>query len=469
MQLVSKTFLPYTPKQSYLLPPSPMEWLRENHAAYFVMDVVTELDLSPIYAHYERELRGKPPHDPRMMVALLLYGYCKGVTSSRQLEARTYEDVAFRVIAGGTHPDHVSISEFRRVHLKRLEGLFVQVLRMCDKAGLVKLGHVALDGTKIKANASKHKAMSYARMQEQEAALRQKVAGLLARAEQHDTAEDREFGKDRRGDEMPEELSRAKTRLAKIREVKRALEEEARAAHEEGEREKAQKKRGGGGSGGDGGGEPQMPHHRVPSDAEGNPTHKAQRNFTDPDSRIMVGGDKSFVQAYNAQAVVDDTPHQIIVACALTNQPPDAEHALPMLALTKENCGRAPASATADAGYWSDDNALGVLALGIDPFIATGRFKHGESPPKVRGRPPRAMPVKAWMARRLATKKGNAIYRRRKATVEPVFGQIKHARGFRQFHLRGRTKAAGEWSLVCTAHNLCKLHSARARGATAPS
>jgi len=217
---VSKTFQPYTPRQAYLLPPSPTEWLREGHLAYFVLDVVQELDLGQIYRHYERELRGKPPHDPRLMVALLLYGYCTGVSSSRQIERRTYEDVAFHVIAGGTHPDHVSISEFRRVHLEALGGLFLQVLKLCQKAGMVKLGHVALDGTKVKANASKHKAMSYSRMKEQEQALARRVAELLAKAKEADAREDAEHGPDKRGDELPEELSRAKSRLERIRKAK---------------------------------------------------------------------------------------------------------------------------------------------------------------------------------------------------------------------------------------------------------
>ncbi len=450
---VSKKFLPYEPRQAYLLPPSPLEWLPEGHLARFILDVTTELDLGPIYRHYERELRGKPPHNPGMMVALLVYGYCTGVTSSRQIERKSYEDIAFRVLSGDTHPDHVSISEFRRVHLQALGDLFVQVLRLCQKAGMVKLGHVALDGTKVKANASKHKAMSYERMKEQEQALRLKVTGLLHRAQQTDTREDAEFGKDKRGDELPEELSRATTRLERIRAAKRELEQEAKQAHEQAK--KVQEPSGGSSSGSDGG--TQLPSHRVPTEGDGSPTVKAQRNFTDPESRIMVDGDGAFVQAYNAQAVVDDA-NQVIVAQALTNQPPDAQHALPMLEQVRDNCGRAPVRASMDAGYFSESNVLGALALQIDPYIATGRIQHGAVLPLSRAALPRAMPVKDWMAWRLRTEDGSATYRRRKVIVEPVFGQIKQARGFRRFSLRGVHKARGEWSLVCAAHNLLKLH-----------
>jgi transposase len=466
---VSKKFLPYEPRQAYLLPPSPLEWLPEDHLAHFILDVIAELDLSRIRRHYERELRGHPPHDPRMMVALLLYGYCSGVTSSRQIEKKTYEDVAFRVLAGDTHPDHVSISEFRRVHLEALAELFVQVLQLCQKAGLVKLGHVALDGTKVKANASKHKAMSYLRMQEQEKALRQRIAGLLEQARQADVREDAEHGKGKRGSELPEELSRANTRLERIRQAQRELEAEAKAAREamEKEREALKKKtepdEGSGSSSADGAGSEggaTLPSHRTQSRADGKPTPKAQRNFTDPDSCIMVS-DGAFVQAFNAQAAVDDEA-QVIVAQAVTNQPPDAEHALPMMRQVRDNCGAVPKKTSMDAGYYSESNVLGLLRFGTDPYVATGRLKHGEQPPLTRGRPPKWMTVRAWMARRLATKAGASVYRRRKTIPEPVFGQIKQARGFRQFRMRGLGKVRGEWALVCTAHNLYKLYVHRA-------
>lgn len=441
---MAKTFQPYEPEQSLLFPPSPRDWLPEGHLAYFVMDVVRELDLADINAHYEKELRGYPPYHPQMMTALLLYGYCSGVASSRKIERKTYEDVAFRVIAAGHHPDHTAISEFRRTHLEALAGLFVQVLQLCQKAGLVKLGHVALDGTKVKANASKHKAMSYERMKEKETELKRKVKALLEAAKNEDAYEDQEYGVSRRGDELPEELQRAKSRLAKIRAAKKALEEEAAQGRDDGE----------GGSG------RSLPHHRVPATKEGKPTPKAQRNFTDAESRIQKSGD-GFVQGYNAQVAVDEEA-QIIVAQALTNQPPDVEHLVPMLERVRENCGAVPLATTADAGYFSEANVLAAQAMGTDPHIATGRRKHDEPAPKVRGRIPSSLTIKERMARKLRTLKGRATYAKRKWVAEPVFGQIKSARGLRQLLLRGLHKARGEWALISLTHNLLKLHAASA-------
>lgn len=443
-----KTYRAYAPEQSLLLPPSPQDWLPEGHLAYFVMDVVKELDLSKIHAHYERELRGYPPYHPRMMLALLVYGYCTGVASSRKIERKTHEDVPFRVIAAGLHPDHSAVSEFRRVHLEVLAELFVQVLKLCRKAGLVKLGHVAFDGTKVKANASKHKAMSYERMKEKEKELREKVKGLLRAAENEDAYEDQKYGVSRRGDELPEELRRAKSRLERIRAAKKELEEEAeqQTRHDDDEPKS--------------GGAAELPTHQVPTGADGKPTKKAQRNFTDPESRIQKSGD-GFVQGYNGQIAVDEG-HQIIVAQALTNQPPDVQHLVPMLALVIENCGAAPVNTTADAGYFSETNVKGAEALGTNPHIATGRRKHGEERPTVRGRPPKDMTVKQQMARKLAKQEGAAIYAKRKWVVEPVFGQIKQARGLRTLLLRGLEKARAEWALICATHNLLKLHAALA-------
>lgn len=451
---MSKTYRPYSPWQSQLFPTSPREWLPEGHLAYFIMDVVEQLDLSAIHAHYERELRGYPPHHPRMMVGLLLYAYCVGVASSRKIERRTYEDVAFRVIAAGHHPDHTTISEFRRIHLKALADLFRQVLALCTKAGLVRLGHVALDGTKLKANASKHKAMSYERMRQRERELEEKVAQLLRAAQDADAAEDKLYGKKKRGDELPAELAHAKTRLAKIREAKAALEAEAKAAREE--REAAKKD--------DDppppGGSTPLPSHRVQSEKDGTPKPKAQRNFTDPESRIQKTKD-GFVQGYNAQAAVDEE-HQIIVAQALTNQPPDVEHFAPMMEQVIENCGRVPGYVTADAGYFSERNLACASRLGIDAYIPMKREKHGPEPPEVRSCPPEAMTPKERMQRKLMTKEGREKYARRKAVAEPPFGQIKQARGFRQFLLRGLEKVCGEWALICLTHNLLKLHRAAA-------
>ncbi len=446
-----KTFRPYSPRQSFLLPPSPMEWLPENHLAYFLLDVVTQLDLSSILEPYEREERGYPPHDPRMMLALLLYAYCVGVPSSRKIERKTYEDVAFRVIAGDTHPDHSCIADFRARHLEAFAGLFRQVLQLCIKAKLVKLGHIALDGTKMKANASKHKAMSYDRMQKQEAELTEKVRRLLQAAEAADADEDRRYGKDKRGDELPEELSRAETRLARIRAAKAELEAEARtqAAAESKDDDDAPPT----------GGSTPLPKHRIPRHDDGTPTPKAQRNFTDPESRIQKAGD-GFIQGFNCQTAVD-AEHQIIVAEAVTNQPPDVEHFVPMLERVVENCGRAPRKASADSGYFSERNVAAAEAMGIDPYLATGRQKRGEPPPTLRpARPPSTLTAKERMARKLLTRAGKATYSRRKVIAEPPFGQIKQARGLRQFLLRGLDRVRAEWSLICLTHNLLKLSAA---------
>jgi transposase len=451
---VSKTFRPWEPRQTYLLPPSPRDWLPKDHLAYFILDLVESLDLSPIFAHYERELRGYPPHHPQMMVALLLYAYCVGVPSSRKIERRTHEDVAFRVITADQHPDHVRISEFRRIHLRALAELFVQVLKLCQRAGLVKLGVVALDGTKIKANASKHKAMSYDRMKKDEVKLRAQIAELLQQAEAADADEDARYGKDRRGDELPEDLRRAESRLARIMQLKAELEAEARSAQE---REAEAKRNGDDDPPGAGGSAP-LPEHRVPTEKDGTPTDKAQRNFTDADSRIMKTGD-GYVQGYNCQAVVD-AEHQVIVAQAVTNQPPDPEHWQPMMERTIANCEKTPNAGLADSGYCSEENIVYALNQAIDPYLATGRDKHGEPPPSVRGRPPRSLTLRAEMRRKLATKHGRRMYSRRKVIVEPVFGQIKEARGFRRFLLRGLQKVNGEWSLITMTHNLLKLFAA---------
>ena len=312
----------WEPDQVWLLPPSPREWLAEDHLAYFLLDVVRELDVSAI----ERKVlggdpRGEQPWNARMMLALLIYGYCTGVRSSRKIERATYENVAFRVLAGNCHPDHSRISAFRKAHLQALQGLFLQVLRICQKAGLVKLGHVSLDGTKIKANASKHKAMSHERMVKREAELAAEIAGLLAQAEATDTAEDAEVGKSKRGDELPKELKRREARLEKIREARKEVEAEAKAAREHELAERAAVKNADPAAPPS---SPVLPTHQVAHDASGSPKPKAQRNFTDPDSRIMKQG-SDFQQAYNARNVVDSA-HQIIIAAEVTNQPPDVEH-----------------------------------------------------------------------------------------------------------------------------------------------
>jgi len=450
---VAKTYRPWEPTQSHLFPPSPQDWLPREHLAYFVLDLIKTIDLGRIRAYYEREERGFPPHDPRMISALLVYGYCVGVRSSRQIEKKTHEDVAFRMLAGGNHPDHTCVSEFRRIHLDALAELFVVVLRLCQKAGLVKLGHVAIDGTKLKANASKHKAMSYERMKKEEARLTETVAAMLREAEETDAAEDARYGKDKRGDELPDDLRDPKRRLARIQELRAELEAEARA-----QRETAAEH-----VGKDDDDEPPadgnaLPAHQIPTEKDGSPTPKAQRNFTDPDSRIMKQG-SDYVQAYNCQTAVDEG-HQIIVAQAVTNQPPDVQHFAPMLERVAENCGRMPMIATADAGYFSEDNVAYGITQGVNVHIATGRKKHGEAPTPVPGRPPRDQTLKQAMTRKLTTKAGARAYARRKAVVEPPYGQIKEVRGIRRFLLRGLEKARGEWALITATHNLLKLHRA---------
>jgi transposase len=451
---VKKTYRPYEPTQSFLLPPSPLDWLPEGHLARFILDVVQRLNLSEINRYYEREQRGYPPHHPAMMVALLLYGYCVGVPSSRKIEKRTHEDVAFRVIAGNTHPDHSCISEFRRIHLRALGELFVQVLRLCQKAGLVKLGHVALDGTKMKANASKHKAMSYERMKKDEAKLRQKVEELLRAAEAADADEDAQYGKSSRGDDLPAELQRAEGRRERIEQLMAELEAEAAEQHgasssDEDDDDDATPPSG----------PAELPSHKIPTEKDGTPKPKAQRNFTDGDSRIMKSGD-GFIQGYNCQSAVDEA-HQIIVAQAVTNQPPDVEHLVPMIDRIVYNCGEAPRNLSADSGYLSEANIVKAYERGVDPHIATGRRKHGDGPPTVRGRPRADLTLKQSMTRKLATERGSAVYARRKVIAEPPFGQIKQARGFRQFLLRGLAKVRGEWALISLTHNLLKLHGAR--------
>ena len=429
---MSKTYLPYDPDQQLLLPAALQEWLPDDHLAYFISDVVDQLHLSEITARYEGDRRGGPPYDPRMMVKVLLYGYCIGVASSRRIAQRLHEDIAFRVLAANNTPDFRTISDFRKDHLAALTGLFLQVLELCQRAGLVKLGHVALDGTKVKANASRHKAMSYKRMKEQAAQLAAEVAELLRRAQEVDEEEDRRYGRDKRGDELPEELAFREGRLEKIREAMAALEAEAQVAAEQAEAEGKE-------------------HSGVPDD-------KAQRNFTDAESRIMPApGGRDFQQAYNCQAVVDHA-HQVIVAARATNQSSDKQQAAAMMQETIRNTGVVPREVSADAGYYSPKAVDELYALGVDPFIAPEQTRHGRVvPPAPRGRIPSHLSPRDRMRRKLQTRRGRQRYALRMETVEPVFGQIKQGRGFRQFLLRGLEKVQGEWSLICTGHNLLKL------------
>ena len=426
---MTKTYLPYDPDQQLLLPAALQEWLPEDHLVYFISDVVDQLDLSEITARYEGERRGGPPYHPRMMVKVLLYAYCVGVPSSRRIAQRLHEDIAFRVLAANNTPDFRTISDFRKDHLEALSGLFRQVLAFCQRTGMVKLGHVALDGTKVGANASKHKAMSYQRMREQEAQLQGEVEELLRRAQEVDEEEDKRYGRDKRGDELPEELAFREGRLERIREAMAALEDEAQAAADAAGKE----------------------HSGVPEE-------KAQRNFTDPESRIMPGpGGRDFLQAYNCQAVVDHE-HQVIIAARATNLTSDKQQAVVMIAETIDNVGRVPREVSADAGYYSAQAVADLQALGVDPFVAPEKTRHGRKPPPApKGRIPKALSLRDRMRRKLQTRRGRQRYALRMSTVEPVFGQIKQGRGFRQFLLRGLAKVQGEWSLICTGHNLLKL------------
>ena len=455
---MDKKFKECNREQMFLLPPSIRDWLPEDHLVYFIIDVVGQLDLSGIYSSYGGDGRGQPPYDPSMMVSLLLYAYSIGVPSSRRIEKATIEDISFRVISANQNPDHDSICSFRKRHLEALAGLFVQVLKLCREAGLVKLGHVALDGTKVHANASKHKAMSYGRMKKKEEELELEVRELLRNAGVVDEKEDEKYGKGVRGDELPEELRRRESRLEKIREAKAVLEKEARekavvelelAQDKIEKREKKAKVSG------------KRPRGRkpvLPDPEKAEPKDSAQRNFTDPDSRIMVGGStKSFEQCYNAQAAVDDA-HQVIVACGVTNESNDKRQLKPTVESIKTNIGKHPRKLTADAGYFSEDNVKVLEKEGIDGYIATGKMKHGEVVPPVFGNPPETMSVKGRMSWKLRTDCGRKVYSKRKAVVEPVFGQIKGVRGFRQFLLRGIDNVSCEWDLWCITHNLLKLH-----------
>lgn len=433
-----KGYRSYLPEQDLLLPPSLGDWLPETHLVYFVSEVVDHLDLSSMHAVYEKEKRGQPPYDPRLMTKLLVYGYCTGVFSSRRIQKRIQEDIPFKVLAAGNEPDFRTVSEFRKIHLESLKNMFEQVLAMALECGSIQLGKVSLDGTKLKANASKHKAMSYGRMIEKQQQLKEEVKQLLEQAEAADKAEDREYG-DKRGDELPEELRRRETRLAKIKEAKKVLEQRARdkalAEGKSAEEAKLVK-----------------------------PQDKDQYNFTDPESRIMPGAD-GIVQGYNAQAAVEPTL-LLIVGQTVTEASNDKRQLKPMVEIIEQQSGQRPESILADNGYCSEEN-LEFLASAdkpaqrIEGFIATGKQKHGEHRlPAKRGPLPKDATAVDRMKRKLQTKVGKAIYAARKCVVEPVFGQIKQARGFRQFVLRGKEKVKGEWALLCLTHNILRLHAA---------
>jgi transposase len=426
---MAKTFRTYLPEQNLLLPASLREWLPDDHLSYFVSDVVDQLDLSAIESVYEEEDRGQPPYHPRMMTKILLYGYCVGVFSSRRIQKRLVEDIAFRALAAGNQPDFRTIADFRKLHLKALEEMFQQMLRLTLETGMMKLGRVALDGSKVKGNASKHKAMSYGRMKETEKRLREEVRKLLNQAEAADQEEDSRYGRDRRGDELPAELQWRETRIARIREAKRALEERAR--------EQAKSK------------------GKDPEEAQ--PTKKAQYNFTDPESRMLKGAD-GFLQGYNTQIAVEPV-FQLIVGQRVTQAANDKQQMVPLVEAIEEQSGQKPEGVLADNGYCSDENLQYLARKRMEGFVATGKKKHNQrrEPCKLGPLPREASRIER-MERKLETKVGAAVYATRKWIVEPVFGQIKQARGFRQFLLRGIEKVRGEWALICMTHNLLKFH-----------
>jgi transposase len=495
-----KSFRPWQPEQTTLLPPSPRDWLADDHQVYFLLDLVDELDLSAILLPaLAKDPRGEKGFDPRMMTMLLLYAYCVGIVSSRKIERACYEDLAFRVLTGNQQPDHSRISEFRRRNLDALSDLFVQILRLCQKAGMVSLGHVALDGTKVQANASKHKAMSHQRMLKAEKQLENEINALMRKAEILDAQEDQRYGKGKRGSELPDELRRRQDRLARIRQARKEMEAETAAAAARQRQQEADESRTKAAAAQESDAPPAdqaelnrkaevaaatakaarekaieaaesagveppdlepvaadaMPRRGLARKADGTPTKKTQRNFTDPDSHLMHSGG-SYLQGYNCQLAVD-SDHQVIVAVGVSNQPPDVEHLEPMLERIATSAGALPKVMTLDAGYWSEDNANACADQGIDAHIATGRLPHGQPLPPKRGPMPKDADAKTRMARKLRSKKGSRIYAQRKAIVEPVNGQIKEARGFRRFLLRGIEKVKGEWHLIAATHNLLKL------------
>jgi transposase len=445
----------------FLLPPSVKDWLPSDHLAYFIIALIPQFDLKPIYAKFKNQF-GAPAFRPEVMVAIWLYAYCVGIRSSRRVMKELVEDVAFRVVAGNQQPDFRTLNEFRRKHHKILAGLFIKTVQMAQKAGLVKMGHIAIDGTKIKANASKHSAMSYGRMKEEEERLRKEIERWFEEADAIDAAEDELYG-DKAGWELPEHLSTQEKRLEAIQKAMKELEEEAKQAaaeeerkkqeekakrrtHEEKRKQRREEKK-------------QKKGKNNPASPEPDP--KAQRNFTDSESRIMLNSEKTFIQGYNAHAAVD-AETQIIVAADLTNQAGDSPHLPPLVKQATENTGQTPAEASADAAYCSEDNLKFLEDSGIEAFIPPNKVKHNEwrEAKPMRGRPPKNLSRRQTMKRKLLTKRGKERYKLRMTSVEPVFGQIKEARGLRQFLHRGLEKVHSMWLFECAAHNIMKMFRA---------
>jgi transposase len=464
---MSKTFRAWKIDEPLFLPPMVGDFVAKDHLACFVLSLVRDdLGLGEITGTYGSE-RGQPPFDPTMMTALLLYSYCCRIYSSRRIAKACRERVDFMSIVALDAPDFRTISDFRKRHLKALGDLFKQILQLCEKAGLVKLGHVALDGTKIKANASKHKAMSYERMEKRATELEAEVAKWFGAAEAADAEEDKLHGQEQTGEEMPDWVADKKRRAEKIRNAKAELEAEAKAAAEaklKAEAEAAEKR--------EAEGRRKPGPKAAPPSTE--PDAKAQKNFTDPDSRIMKSKD-GFVQAYNAQAAVDGEA-QIIVAHDVTQSAGDCGQLIPMTDAIEINLGRKPEQLSADAGYCSEANLEALENRNIDAYVATGRARDAvagtvtDEPTTAQLSPePVGEPTRVEGMRAKIKAGGHASpYRLRKQLPEPVFGQIKQARGFRQFLLRGFEKVRAEWAIVCTVHNLLKLAQRRSLSKTLP-
>ena len=431
------SYRPYEPDQVMLLPAAPQDWLPPGHLAYFIHDTIDTLDLSAFYARYEGGGARNQPFHPAMMVKVLVYGYATGVFSSRKIERRLHEDLAFRMLAAGNFPKHRTIRDFRALHLKEFSDLFVQVVRLAREMGLVKLGTVAIDGTKVKANASRHKAMSYGRMQHTEAELKKQIDALLARAKATDEAEAQEPELD-----IPSEIERREARLEAIRQARQRLEQRQREADAQSGRSDDDDRRPRGPDGKARGGRYKR-EFGVPDD-------KAQENFTDPDSRIMKRAGGGFDPSYNAQTAVDEAAH-IIVAAELDNTAPDANWLLPMIDAVQENLGALPALGLADAGYRSEDN---LRDAPIELVVALGR--EGKQHAAIDAK---RLPYTAAMAAKMQTAAGRAAYRKRKWIAEPPNGWIKSVLGFRQFSLRGLERVRAEWKLVCAALNLRRMAS----------
>jgi transposase len=433
-------FRPYAPDQQYLLPPSLRDWLPEDHLAYFISDTVDALDLGAFLRRYRRDGSGNVAYHPALMCKVLLYGYSVGIFSSRKIAQACETDIAFRVLAAGDAPSHRTLARFRKEHLQAFEGLFIQVVGIAQDAGLVALGTLAVDGSKVRANASKHKAMSYERMKQEDKRLKKEIEGLVRRAEDIDAAEDEEFGEDFRGDEMPEELKRRKDRRRVIREAIKRL--EARKKNEDAEKIAAERARKAAGKGKRG------PKRKHPL---GKPRPSDQENFTDPDSRIMDTKKDGFQQCYNGQIAVD-AKAQIIVAAQVEQCAADSGSLIPVLDQARRNTGRHPDAVLADAGYKSEGNFRGLEERGVTGYIPLGR--EGK---KAARDPSPGLVATHRMKRRMATKRGKQRYRKRKHIAEPPFGWIKGVLGFRRFSLRGLESVRGEWNLVCAAMNLRRM------------